>query len=94
MTTATASGVELVLARLEAVKPKGTGSWRALCPCHNDKSPSLDIDVKGDRWVAICRSCGVNGTAVLEALGMTWADLNGAVDGVHPPYLRLDDGVL
>jgi len=35
--------IEILLSRLEKVKPHGNGKYLACCPAHNDKSPSLAI---------------------------------------------------
>ena len=39
---------ELILQRLEKVKPKGNGKWTACCPAHTDKTPSLSITEASD----------------------------------------------
>lgn len=61
--------------RLEGVTSNGSGV-RAVCPCHDDHNPSLDISEKpnGDLLI-ICRSCGANGTDVAKALGLSGQDL-------------------
>jgi hypothetical protein len=60
-----------VLDRLARVKAKKSDSWQALCPCHDDKNPSLDINFvqdKGGMLLIHCHACGANGRAVMDAL--------------------------
>lgn len=56
----------------------GQGHYKALCPCHADKSPSLDIK-EGDRGRILvkCFACGATGDAVCRALGMEMGELMG-----------------
>lgn len=44
-------------------------TYKALCPCHDDKNPSLHITEKDDATLMHCFSCGANGKDVCEALG-------------------------
>ncbi len=69
------SPVDLVLSRLTSPRVEGRG-WLALCPVHGDKSPSLRIDV-GDNGNAlvVCRSAGCAAADIVDALGLTLADL-------------------
>ena len=39
-----------------SVKGRAGRHWRAHCPAHDDKQPSLQIDYKADRWLLICRA--------------------------------------
>lgn len=49
--------------------------WRALCPAHADRNPSLSI-TRADHggWLLKCWRGG-DTEAVLSARGMTWADI-------------------
>ena len=48
--------VGYVLDHLTQVKARGSG-WKALCPAHEDSTPSLDIDIGRDgRVLLICRA--------------------------------------
>jgi hypothetical protein len=85
--TQTGSGLALLLRALEEAgkRPKRTGEkrwpqWKALCPCHDDHTPSLNIDYKvasqhdpvldGPEPQVWCRICKANRTAVCKALGL------------------------
>jgi 5S rRNA maturation endonuclease (ribonuclease M5) len=61
--------------RLEGVRQNGSG-YRALCPCHDDRTPSLDIkEEANDDLLITCRACGANGKAVAEKLGLPASSL-------------------
>jgi hypothetical protein len=67
--------VERLLARLERVKRTGPGAWRAECPAHEDRAPSLGVAVGDDgRALLTCRA-GCSTAAVLAAVGLELADL-------------------
>jgi len=62
-----------VLRRLQGVRRNGTG-WRALCPAHPDKYPSLSIREEKGRILVHCfAGCAVE--AVCVALGIEMRDL-------------------
>lgn len=67
--------VQLILEKLEKVKPNGQGKWMACCPSHDDRSPSLGIaELQDGRILLNCLAgCGVH--EVLGALGMGMEDL-------------------
>jgi hypothetical protein len=46
---------------LEGLKPGGTDNQKALCPFHEDKSPSLSINIKTGAFN--CKACGAKGDA-------------------------------
>jgi hypothetical protein len=48
-------------------KSVGPRRWKGICPCHNDRDPSLDITEKGGKPLVICRA-GCEQAAVIEAL--------------------------
>jgi putative DNA primase/helicase len=66
--------VDLLLARLEGVRPAGPSSWVARCPAHEDRDPSLSVSVKDGRVLLHCFA-GCPPEAVLGAVGLTWKDL-------------------
>ena len=64
-----------LLNRLERVRQTGEGRWLACCPAHEDKRPSLSIrEVDGGR-VLVHDFGGCEVGAVLDAVGLTLADL-------------------
>jgi hypothetical protein len=63
-----------VLGRLAGVKREREG-FVALCPAHEDREPSLAVaEGEGGRVLLTCRA-GCPTPAVLERLGLGWADL-------------------
>lgn len=63
--------VKPVIERLSLVKAKGPNSWKALCPCHDDTRPSLEINFvhdKGGMLLIHCHACGANGASVMNAV--------------------------
>ena len=67
--------VENILSALDKVRNRGTNSWIACCPAHNDKNPSLSIkETKdGDVLLHCFAGCGVDD--VVAALGLEMSDL-------------------
>ena len=62
------------LALLEKVKPAGKDRWMALCPAHNDRTPSLSVTALPDKILVSCQAgCHIN--AVLAALKVEMSDL-------------------
>ncbi len=55
----------------------GRNRWQALCPAHTDRSPSLSIAEGQDGRVLLHCFAGCEPDAILRALGLTWADMNG-----------------
>jgi len=57
-------------------EPDGKGGWLALCPAHNDHTPSLRI-ARGDQVpiVVTCRSVGCDTADVLAAVDLDWSAL-------------------
>ena len=65
------SNIDNILNLLDKVKSRGGGKYVALCPCHNEKTPSLNITDLGDeRIIMHCFGCGANGIDVTNALGL------------------------
>jgi len=57
-------------------KPRGNDrGWTALCPAHEDNTPSLSIGVGADDRVLIHCHAGCQQTDILNALDLTLADL-------------------
>ena len=57
-----------------APRPSGPG-WKARCPAHDDRTPSLSIAAGKDGRVLLRCWAGCETLAVLGALGLSWADL-------------------
>lgn len=64
----------ILLDRLDGLQRTRRG-WRARCPAHEDRRPSLDLAVgAGGKLLVVCRAgCPTQG--VLEALGVSWSAL-------------------
>ncbi len=70
-----AQGLERVLSRLDHVRKLSTPGWSARCPAHQDRHPSLSVGVgKEGRVLCHCHA-GCPPERVVEALGLTMADL-------------------
>lgn len=68
--------IELLLSRLQGVKKiKGSDKWVALCPAHNDKTPSLSIRQLEDSRILINCWSGCGAINVLESIDMTFQHL-------------------
>ncbi len=60
-----------ILSRLQKVRRIGEGRYVALCPCHDDKSPSLAVTFKPNGVTLIhCFGCGASGLNVCNTLGI------------------------
>ena len=68
------NNLEKVLSGLQKVKKTGEGKYLALCPAHNDKTPSLAIKAVDDRVLLHCFG-GCETADVLSALNLTFADI-------------------
>ena len=66
---------ENLLSRLENVRQTGPGKWLALCPAHEDRSPSLSIREADDCRLLIHCWAGCDPESVITALGLSWRDL-------------------
>lgn len=75
--------LEVVLERLEAVK-KVRGGYMARCPSHEDRSPSLSVNL-GERLVLLHCWAGCNVNAVRTALKLEWDDLYYDAASNHEP---------
>ncbi len=66
--------VEKVLDRLEGVR-ESNGSWKALCPAHDDREPSLSVS-EGDEGKAILHCfTGCDTEEIVAALGLEMKDV-------------------
>lgn len=67
--------IDLVLSRLDKVKAAGAGKWKACCPAHDDRDPSLSIREADDGKVLLHCWAGCFTNDVLAAIGLTVRDL-------------------
>jgi CHC2 zinc finger len=77
-----------VLERLACVKQVGAGKWMALCPAHEDRSPSLSVrDTDNGRVLVYCfAGCGAGD--VLNSIGLRLSDLFDGPIAHHLPAVR------
>jgi hypothetical protein len=68
--------VERILDRLDGVTTSGTG-WAARCPAHDDSSPSLSLGEGESGGLVIHCHAGCEPEAIMQAIGLTMADLMG-----------------
>ena len=60
------------------IRPRGRDEFNARCPCHDDKQASLSVSWKpkeGGLTLLKCHGCGAATQEIVEALGLTMADL-------------------
>jgi hypothetical protein len=70
------SNIDTILNCLSKVKALGHGRYKALCPCHSEKTPSLSVTDLGDgRIIAHCFGCGANGLDIVAAIGLEPSEL-------------------
>lgn len=73
--------IDLVLSRLDKVKAAGASRWKACCPAHDDRDPSLSIREADDGKVLLHCWAGCFTADVLAAIGLTVRDLFPEVHG-------------
>jgi hypothetical protein len=64
-----------LLHRLDKVRETKPDNWEACCPAHGDKSPSLSITRGDDGRVLLKCWAGCGAAEVVQAVGLTLADL-------------------
>lgn len=67
--------IDLVLPKLDKVKAAGAGKWKACCPAHPDKNPSLGIKEADDGKVLLHCWAGCSADDITAAIGLTLSDL-------------------
>ena len=65
---------EAILARLEGVRSRGPGKASALCPAHQDRSPSLSV-AEGRIGILLRCFAECDKPAIVAAMGLKMADL-------------------
>ena len=68
------SSLDKVLSRLDMVKRIGDGRYKALCPAHDDSTPSLAIKDDDGRLLLHCFG-GCETSEVLGAIGLDFSDI-------------------
>jgi hypothetical protein len=67
--------INLILPRLERVRQVRPNAWTALCPAHDDKSPSLSVSETEENALLIRCWAGCGATAIVGAIGLRLRDL-------------------
>ena len=65
---------DALLSRLELVTSTGPDRWKARCPAHQDKTPSLSIR-QADNRILLFDFGGCEVSDILAAIGLTWSDI-------------------
>lgn len=73
--TADAPPIQKLLPRLGRVKKTGPDRWQALCPAHDDKTPSLSIRELPDGTLLLKCWSGCGGADIVAAAGLRLHDL-------------------
>lgn len=60
----------------EQRRPRYARAWKACCPAHDDKTPSLCIDEKHDGTVLLKCWAGCDSARIMDAVGMGFAELH------------------
>ncbi len=68
------SNLNTLLSRLDKVQRIGNDRYKAICPAHDDRNPSLAIKDDGGRLLLHCFS-GCQTIDVLGAIGLDFADI-------------------
>lgn len=69
------SPIDLLLPLLDKVKPIGVAKWKACCPAHDDKAPSLSIREADDGKVLLHCWAGCTTAEITAAIGLGLRDL-------------------
>jgi hypothetical protein len=69
------SRINNIVSRLEKVKQTSTEQYIAICPSHQDKSPSLSIKELPDGRVLINCFAGCSASEILGSIGLSLEDL-------------------
>jgi hypothetical protein len=72
---AESAGLDKVLSCLDKVKSAGPNKWKACCPAHADKNPSLAITETSDGTVLLKCWAGCTAQDIVSAIGLELRDL-------------------
>lgn len=67
--------VQKILEQLDHVRKTSSDQWVAVCPSHDDRSPSLHVREKDDGRILIHCKAGCGANQVLDAINLTYDDL-------------------
>lgn len=67
--------LDKVLSCLDKVKSAGTNKWKACCPAHDDKHPSLAISETSDGVVLLKCWAGCTTQNIVSTIGLELRDL-------------------
>lgn len=67
--------IETLLSRLQKVKSTSRGRWMCACPSHEDKSPSMHIQLLDDGKILINCKAGCDTYSILQSIGLDWSDV-------------------
>lgn len=68
----TSDAYEEVLSKLSGVVRLGDDKAKALCPCHDDHDPSLQVGIGSDGKVLLkCMACDASFTDIIHTIGLT-----------------------
>jgi len=67
--------LDKVLNRLDKVKPAGADKWKACCPAHDDKHPSLAISETSEGVVLLKCWAGCTTKEIVSAIGLELRDV-------------------
>lgn len=67
--------IDLLLPRLDKVKPAKHGQWVACCPAHDDRTPSLRIKEASDGKLLLKCWAGCTAAEIVAAIGLELRDL-------------------
>lgn len=66
---------DALLQHLESARKTGHNRWKACCPAHQDKIPSLAVREEDDGRVLIKCFAGCSVESILDSVGLTFSDL-------------------
>jgi putative DNA primase/helicase len=70
-----ADNAQHILDRLQKVRAYSAGKWGALCPAHDDRSPSLSIKIGREGRILLKCGAGCATEDVVARIGLTMSDL-------------------
>lgn len=74
--------IDVLLNRLDKVKPCGDAKWKACCPAHEDRTPSLVLTELRDGRILLHCFAGCDPSEIMAAVGLRLSDLfpDGAIN--------------